>query len=315
MGEEEGGSGGEEGLEVKTAQDCVLCGGEIFVRKPGVVAPFLARRIWGGKSPAVSLVQCRRCSFLFFNPRLEPDEEQRLYTGYRLNEYQRVRQSCEPWYTPSFNASLSGYATLRRENLRSILMPFLAGIEKPRILDFGGDQGKLIQGLIPNATGCTYDISQVEPIEGIEHCRDLNECKKREFHLIICSNVLEHVGRPRITMDQIKDIATPQSLIFIEVPFESPFGSTLVVRRLVQMGVLAITRPRIALSLAKPGFLYLMHEHINYYNTKALEALMIASVGTVVTSDTYATGDTCVTGKSFSKATMGWCLGRIAHAT
>lgn len=290
---------------MKTANDCVLCGGQIATRKPAIVAPFLARRIWAGESPPVNLAQCKRCSFLFFNPRLEPHEEQRLYTGYRLEEYQRMRQSCEPWYTPRFNSSISGYTTLRRERLGATLQPYLAGIPRPRILDFGGDRGQLVKNLIPNSTGYTYDISKVEPLDGIVHCRDLEECRKATPDLIICSNVLEHVGFPRTIVDQIRQISTPRTLVFLEVPFESPFGATLVVRRLAQLGILAATRPKIALSLMRPGFLYLMTEHINYYNQRSLDGLMVASGGTVVASDAYQSG------APIGKATMGWCLGRF----
>lgn len=290
---------------MKTVEQCVLCGQEIITIKRAVVAPFLARRIWNGNCPAVNLVQCTSCSFLFFNPRLDPEEEQRLYTGYRLEEYQRLRQSCEPWYTPTFNANLSGYISARQRKLRSVLTPFVAGIATPAILDFGGDRGQLIQDLIPNAFGYIYDISDVQPLEGIGHCKDLEDCRKRQFDLIICSNVLEHVGFPRTIMDQIRAIAAPQTLVFIEVPFESPFSSTLVLRRLAQLGVLGITRPSIAMSLMQPGFLYLMHEHINYYNSRSLEALFRASGGTVVTSDAYETAG------QIGKGTMGWCLGRM----
>jgi 2-polyprenyl-3-methyl-5-hydroxy-6-metoxy-1,4-benzoquinol methylase len=254
------------------------------------------------------LVECKRCSFIFFNPRLEPDEEQRLYTHYRNEEYQRIRQSCEPWYTPNFNAKLSNPQSLavRREKLAPILRTHVAGIEKPRILDFGGDRGQLIQDLIPNAAGYTYDISNVEPLKGIEHCRDLSECRARTFDLIICSNVLEHVGFPRAIVDEIKQIASPETQVFIEVPFESPFGSTLVVRRLAQFALLAITRPSVALTLARPGLLYVMHEHINYYNKNSLEALMSASGLTVTVSDAYHISGPMGTG------TMGWSLGKLA---
>ena len=294
---------------MKTVEQCVLCGGEIVTRKPGVVAPFLARRIWGGKAPAVALVECKSCSFLFFNPRLEPEEEQRLYAGYRLEEYQRVRQACEPWYTPGFNARIAGpeYIAARRKGLSSILSPYLAGIDKPRILDFGGDRGQLLQGLMPNVMGYVYDISEVDPVDGMERCRNLSDCRKVEVDLIICTNVLEHVGFPRTIMDQIKEIASPQTQIFLEVPFESPFGCTLVIRRLVQFGVLAVTRPAIALTLAKPGMLYFMHEHTNYFNPRSLKAMMTGSGVNAAATGTYELSG------PMGRGTMGWCLGRIAR--
>jgi len=291
-----------------TVDHCVLCEGEIFTRKSGVVAPFLARRIWNGKAPPVQLVECRKCSFLFFNPRLEPDEEQRLYAGYRLEEYQRVRQACEPWYTPAFNVKLSNpqHLAARREKLGPLLQSHVATLAKPRILDFGGDRGQLIEGLVPNAACYTYDISAVDPLPGIERCRDLDECRAHEFDLIVCSNVLEHVGFPLTIVDQILQIAAPGTQVFIEVPFESPFGTTLVVRRLVQWGLLAVLRPSIAWTLATPGLLYVMHEHINYFNTASLQAMMAGAGGRVESTGVYEING------PMGKGTMGWCLGRRA---
>ena len=286
---------------------CVLCGGELYTRQSGVVAPFLARRIWEGNAPEVELVECRSCSFLFFNPRLEPGEEQRLYAGYRREEYQRVRQACEPWYTSAFNAKLSNpqHLAARREKLGPILAAHVAGMKRPRILDFGGDRGQLIEGLVPDAEGYTYDISAVDPVPGIARCRDLEECRSREFDLIVCSNVLEHVGFPRSIVDQILQIAAPGTQIFIEVPFESPFGATLVVRRLIQFGLLALLRPSIAWSLARPGMLYVMHEHINYFNTESLQAMMTGSGGRVTGTGIYEIDG------PMGKGTMGWCLGTL----
>ena len=129
-----------------------------------MVAPFLARRIWNGHAPAVHLVECRSCGFLFFNPRLEPEEEQKLYTGYRLDEYQQMREASEPWYTANFNGQLTKPEAChgRREKLAPILSTHLAGVAKPRILDFGGASGHLIHNLIPGAATYIYDISGVE---------------------------------------------------------------------------------------------------------------------------------------------------------
>ena len=77
----------------------MLCDGEVVRRAWGMAAPFLAQRIWRRAAFAVDLVECRQCEFVFYNPRLEPEEEARLYEGYRGEEYQRMRFSAEPWYT------------------------------------------------------------------------------------------------------------------------------------------------------------------------------------------------------------------------
>jgi 2-polyprenyl-3-methyl-5-hydroxy-6-metoxy-1,4-benzoquinol methylase len=272
-----------------------------------MVAPFLARRIWDGRAPEVRLVECRSCSFLFFNPRLEPEEEQKLYTGYRRDEYQQMREACEPWYTEKFNNQLVKPEALagRREKLRPILESQLAGIAQPKILDFGGDSGDLIAHLLPGARTFIYDISGVEAAPGVERCRDLSECKAQGFDMIVCSNVLEHIGQPRTIMDQIREIAGPQTKVFVEVPFESPFRAQLLLRRMAQWGVLAMTRPSIAVKMARPRMLYPMHEHINYFNARSLERMMEVSGLPGI-----ASGASVFPGM-VGGLTMGWRVGKI----
>lgn len=275
-----------------------------------MVAPFLARLIWSGRAPTVHLVECRNCNFLFFNPRLEPEEEHHLYTGYRLDEYQQMREACEPWYTANFNAQLVNPESLnvRRDHLGPILKAQLAGIARPKILDFGGATGDLIHNLIPGAATYIYDISTVEPAPGVERCRDLEECRAQNFDMIVCSNVLEHIGLPRTIMDQFEEICAPHTKVFVEVPFESPFSAALKFRRAAQWGVLAVTRPSIAWRMASPRMLYLMHEHINYFNTQSLETMMAAARMPGILSGAYQ-----LAGGIMGDLTMGWCVGRLAE--
>jgi hypothetical protein len=293
---------------MKNVDRCVVCEGTIFTRKRAIVSPFLARRIWNRSSMAIHLAQCQVCGFLFFNPRLEADEEHRLYASYRQPEYQQMRQSCEPWYTPKFNASISspGLMEMRRRELASILKTHLRGVARPAILDFGGDRGLLIRGVSPDSAGYVYDISGAQPVDGVEVCRNLADCRSREFDLVVCSNVLEHVGFPRTVMDQITSIAAPKTMVFLEVPYESPFGARLLLRRLIQYGILALTRPAVALSVARPGLLYPMHEHINYFTPGALTTLMVKSGWSVVASGTYVL-ESALGGKAT------WCIGRLAQ--
>jgi hypothetical protein len=294
-----------------TVRSCVVCGGRISVRKKGSVAPFLARRIWNRPAFPIDLVKCEQCDFLFFNPRLDPDEEGRLYSQYRAEEYRQMRHSAEPWYTERFNAGLTRPELMqaRRERLSEVLAHHLAGRTISSVLDFGGDRGALVRGLIPGAKPYVYDISAVAPEPGVERAGDLAACRARGFDLILNSNVLEHVGFPRVLLEQIRSVASDKTLVFIEVPFESPFSRELVVRRIVQLGVLLAARPSIGWSLAGPRGLCLMHEHINYFGTKSLGALMTSCGWSVIAADSYrcdspSGGDT-----------MGWCLAKVSGAS
>jgi hypothetical protein len=274
-----------------------------------MVAPFLARRVWSRPAFPIDLVRCEKCDFMFFNPRLDPGEENRLYSQYRSEEYQQMRHKHEPWYTKRFNSNLSKPELMqaRRQMVSQVLVRHLADRQITSVLDFGGDRGALVCGLIPDAKSYVYDISAVAPEPGVGPVRNLAECRALGCDLILNSNVLEHVGSPRILLEQIRSVTSDNSLVFVEVPFESPFDRELLMRRIVQLGVLLAARPSIGWTLASPRGLCVMHEHINYFSTKSLEALMTSCGWSVIALDTYRCN-----GPSGGD-TMGWCLAKVPN--
>ena len=290
---------------MKLLNSCAVCGGDIFLRCEGRVAPFIAKRIWNSRSFKISIVECRDCGFIFFNPRLEPDEEQRLYDGYRGHFYQTQRERIEPWYTSRFNRLLSDPALLniRKKHLRNIIDPYCDPKKNIRLLDFGGDRGQLVQGLRPNISSFVYDVSGVDPVEGVQRISELSQCRELSFDLIITSNVLEHVGAPRDFLGQIISIANPHTMILAEVPYESPFEWRSLTRRSIQLGIISILRPHVAFQQFRPGALHLMHEHINFFSHRSLIALFETNGFKIVSSGSYRLNNLLL-----GKATSGWSL-------
>ena len=274
---------------MKTVSSCPSCAGTASRCGRALVAPFIAKRIWGRDPFEIALMKCAGCGFYFFNPRLEPEEETRLYTGYRGPEYQGMRQDFEPWYTPHFNQKITDpdFLKLRKSKVSEILSEHLPNGKSLKILDFGGAQGELVKDLIPGALPYVYDVSGVQPLPGVRSCPDLNHCRSLESELIISSNVLEHVGSPRSVVQQMRQVAASGTVLWVEVPHESPEGSPLILRRLIQEACLVLLRPRVALSLARPGALHLMHEHVNFFNLQSLETLLRCSGWDVTDSGTY----------------------------
>jgi 2-polyprenyl-3-methyl-5-hydroxy-6-metoxy-1,4-benzoquinol methylase len=270
------------------------------------MAPFLARRIWNRAAFEIRLAECTACGFKFFNPRLEPDEERRLYSGYRDGIYRRQRHACEPWYTESFNRSLSGEAELGRRKacLRQILSEHRRPYSVSSLLDFGGASGELVQDLIPGAEAYVYDISEVEPAPGVQRLRSLEEGKARPFDLIVCSNVLEHVGYPRNLVDQLAQVVSPGGLAFLEVPCESPCGLSNFTKRMIQEFILFGTHPAIALTLLQRGTTQAMHEHVNFFRPAVLQRLLTARQWKVIATGTYKLGRMPFAGE------MVWSLAR-----
>jgi 2-polyprenyl-3-methyl-5-hydroxy-6-metoxy-1,4-benzoquinol methylase len=251
---------------------CILCAADRVTLRRGVIAPFLADRIWKQRAAKATLVQCGACSFQYFIPRLSEAEERRLYDEYRGSESQQKRFRFEPWYTPEFNAKLFSEQAMdgRRQQVAKILHEHLPENEIHRALDFGGAKGELLRGLIPGAQVFVYDISSVEPLEGVKTV-ELNSGLKSD--LVVCSNVFEHVASPRKLLQELLSFAAQGSYVFIEVPDESPAAWKTRAKRLAQLAVLALSRPTTAFSMMRSRTLNVMHEHLNFYSQRSLRAL------------------------------------------
>jgi SAM-dependent methyltransferase len=168
-----------------------------------------------------------------------------------------------------------------------------------RILDYGGDRGDLVVNLFDGAEAFVYDISGIPAAAGVTATTDPAKCKA---DLIINSNVLEHVGFPRLLVSEILQAAPEGGLVFLEVPCEFPFGAARIVRRLAQIGVMALTRPVLVQHVVHTASLYMMHEHINYFTEQSLTTLMHSCGGAVVASGRYSSAGMA------GKADMVWCL-------
>jgi hypothetical protein len=280
---------------------CVICEQPIRCLKKALVAPFVAERIWKKPPFCVDLVKCDACGFMFYNPRLEDEELQREYAGWRSDEYFKMRNSFEPWYTTKFNEDLGSAKSY--ENRRALLGPSVrkhVGQRKiSRILDYGGDHGDLIKGLFEGAELFVYDISGATPLQGVTPTKEPASCKA---DLIVNSNVLEHVGFPRVLVGQILEAAPKGGLVLVEVPCEFAMGFSRIARRIAQVGLMSLRRPSRAPQLFRPAALYMMHEHINYFTENSLTTLMRSCGSTVIASGAYPYSGTAGT------ADMAWCL-------
>ena len=281
---------------------CVICDGEISRTHSATVAPFLATRIWDRKPFCVDLVKCKSCGFTFYNPRLDAAEEARLYDSYRSPEYQKMRQSSEPWYSARFNEDLASAESyeVRRRVLADLLRQHAGRRQISRVLDYGGDRGDLVCGLIDGAAAFVYDISGIPAAEGVTATTDPAACQP---DLIVNSNVLEHVGFPRRLMNAMLQAAPSGSLIFVETPSESPLDPVRLFRRVAQLCIMALRQPALAPSVLRPSSLYMMHEHVNYFTRETLGGLMRVCGCTPIASGTYV-----LNGRA-GKTTLAWCLG------
>jgi len=266
-------------------------------------------RIWNRTPFPIRILECESCGLAFADSRFDGDEEQRLYADYRGKEYQSLRESYEPWYTPAFNARIStGTMEKRRAPLAEILRQHLPADVKT-ILDFGGDHGELFASLIPGAATSVYDISGVAAATGVSALHSLDECAKQSFDLIGCSNVLEHVASPKDVLADIRRIASPDTLVFVEVPIETPLGLQSFAKRAVQELVLLLTRPRVGVSMLPLHFLSQVHEHINFFSISSLNKLMQVSGFEVLATGVYPSEGIAFGPYRFAVGNLVWSIG------
>ena len=127
----------------------------------------------------VNLCHCDSCSFSFYDKRLTSNEESKLYSGYRENDYQKLREKYEPWYTEKINQAMNTDKVALQEQQRVILKMMRKFINKPLKtgLDFGGNRGDTFCKDFEIEKQYVYDISGVETVPGVSGISSFEELK------------------------------------------------------------------------------------------------------------------------------------------
>lgn len=240
--------------------------------------PFIARRIYGWEPALIdeswelrtipqgiayslcNSLLCERCGLLFLDIRFSDIEIARLYHNYRDEVYTQLREHYEPGYRERNKKILLGINYMQdiEDFLRQHLPSTLS------ILDWGGDTGvnTPFKGN-PSNTIHIHDISGVETFGRFPKVSK-QSAAQNSYDLIVCSNVLEHVPFPHKLLGEIKAIMRPNTILYLEVPFEN-----LVKNYECGANLLAKKRH--------------WHEHINFFSQNSLE-LLVSEAGLTLLS-------------------------------
>jgi hypothetical protein len=252
--------------EERVAQECICCASRALNRSSAIVAPFVAKRIWGYDPVEITedwgfrdikpgfayslcnSVHCSSCGAVFLDIRFTDHELSLLYEGYRNDAYTSLRDLYEPGYAEKnkFFLGRAPYIEIIEEYLlKSIPLP-------NKILDWGGDTGKNTPFKSMAEVFDIYDISNKKVVEGatIVSKKDLF---LKEYDLIVCANVLEHVPYPSDLLIDIKKAMNEMSVLYIEVPLED-----------------VVRNNQSDLHLFKRHW----HEHINFFSEISLRRLL-----------------------------------------
>jgi hypothetical protein len=253
---------------MKIARRCICCESERLEHAPAVLMPFVAFRVfrwepaeiqpdWGLRDlPAGRLysvcrsMMCENCGLLFLDMRFDEDEMAALYDGYRGARYTTTRERFEPGYSARNALLLEPSSHIAR--IEALLGPHVA--PAPRLLDWGGGTGINTPFRRCAREHSVYDISNRPLVEGA-HVVSLQQATAREYDLIVCSQVLEHLPYPREVLGQIATVMNSSTILYVEVPHED----------LVRL--IDDRRQRLK---GKHHW----HEHINFFTFDSLEAIL-----------------------------------------
>lgn len=232
--------------------------------------PFIAERVfgwipteitadWGLRDiklgQAYSLcntLKCDDCGLIFLDIRFDDSEMAALYSGYRGDEYNRIREKYEPGHT-----ARNQWRTDKGFSHISIAESYISShIGMPsKILDWGGDTGinTPFKGRV--AAHHVFDISDKSVIESAMRVTAV-EAKLNNYDLIVLMHVLEHIPYPQNTLNEIALVMSKETVLYIELPYEE----------LVRLN------PDPSSSPYKQKHHW--HEHINFYTEHSISCLL-----------------------------------------
>lgn len=271
----------------RAAAGCLCCGSRRLRREAQLVSGFLAARAWGGQPELTQLACCEDCGLRFFERGLDDAEVARYYQGYRDAGYQSDRQSWEPFYTARQHAATLAWsdAPARLDNLRHSLARAKAPTRYASVLDHGGGHGHMLAAIDADRKA-VFDPSSSPAVPGVEAYSRENELPGG-WKLLLCCQVLEHISFPALYLRRIHGLLADDGWLYVEVPNEqwrdAPGGEGMrraVLRLLLRCRPLLIaadgvcTACRIKFGRLPPLGFIAMREHLNYFTTESLAAVL-----------------------------------------
>lgn len=259
-------------------KNCICCGSQKLKSYSAKIYPFVNERIGRKKDDLINLLHCSNCDFAYFDYRLSDVEMEGLYHNYRDEVYLEIRQKHEPSYTLQINQNIGKSdqeIEIKKNNIISTIKSASINLSQIKsVLDYGGDKGQNLDLSIFNGMKkFLYDITDLEPVEGVERVREL---EPEQFDLVISQHVLEHVADPLAMIKKAAATLKEGGYFYFELPQDSPFFTNpkwSFFRRLSKkLGFAFPTYFNLKQKLRNKFFG--MHEHINFFSEKSINKIL-----------------------------------------
>lgn len=278
---------------------CLACNSEVETIAHGVVAPWIGELSGNKKVQFTSLLVCSNCQFCYFEKRFSDSEMSAMYSGYRNDDYYKVRNSWEPWYGRAVNdaySNSSGHVDERVAFMTEILTS--SGLSHcATVVDFGGDEGQFFPSIeIENRL--VIDVSNKPLRSNVSRVPTLDDVVE-DIDLIVAAHIAEHVNDPNNFFQNLMDHLTSGSHLYVEVPLDKPLvrkshstaGYKNFLEKLSNGSKKKFVLHDFASGLARQfgrriprKGIVKQSEHLNYYNLHSLTMMLEGIGGTVIKS-------------------------------
>ena len=283
------------------SQLCPICGSSGTIQAYGRIAPFILQ-LGGDPEGAprdTTLCRCDTCDLAYFSHRFDDNILTAMYSGYRNEKYLSTRRHWEPWYSRAMNSAMEPGSDVVAERVgfvTDIIGSYVQIDTLRNIVDYGGDEGQFFP---PGYSGPKFviDVSGKELVEGVEAAASLDELPDRP-HLVVASGVLEHLVDPVAVVKEIRAAVADDGLFYAEVPLDRPkvrqWHAGEDYRRFldwvsatrgswIAADFVAGMARNFGRRVPRLGAVK-QSEHINYFSTQSLQALLTAGGFRVVTT-------------------------------
>lgn len=263
--------------------NCLICNSNNLQIIDTIISDFVMARI----APNIKdnfktkLCFCKNCSFAFYDYRLNEDEVEKLYYHYRDDEYQKLREQSEYWYTKKINNLINTDVCALEEQKRIIRKIIkdncIDNIETA--LDYGGNEGRTFFDELGTKKKYVFDISRVKTVEGVENISNYDDLKKHSYSFIMCNMLFEHLSDPVSVMKKLSTIGGNDTVYYIEVPSENPFlkGNKFSISKHLELAFNPnynlFKLIKYYLKTKKEPFMP-MKEHINFFTVKSMKKMI-----------------------------------------
>jgi Methyltransferase domain len=283
------------------SQLCPICGVTGTVQAHGRIAPFILQLRGDPKDAPgnTTLCRCDRCDLVYFSHRFDDDTLAAMYSDYRNERYLSIRRRWEPWYSREVNSSMEpgSEAVAERIGFVTNIVGAYVQIDTLRnIVDYGGDEGQFFP---MGYSGPKYviDVSGKRLVAGVQAASSLDELPDRP-HLVTAAHLLEHLVDPAALVKEVRAAVAEDGLLYAEVPLDRPkvrqwhagapyrlFLDRVSATRgsWIAADFIAGVARNFGRTVPRLGIIK-QSEHINYFSTQSLQALLAAGGFRVVST-------------------------------